>query len=584
GQNWYVEKNNNMPASREFQLSRITDDVYDTVIIGGGITGACAAWDAAQRGLRVLLLERGDFGGATSAQSLKILHGGIRYLQHLDIKRLRSSMRERRAFLRMAPHLTAHRPFVVPTFGQGMQGKNAFRAALALLAILTVDRNRGISDPARKIPGGHTISATELQQRFPGLVGPGATGAAVFHDGVLLNPPRLVYEIIATAIEAGALAVNYCNVDNVDVDQSSNAVSSITFTDILTGQAHTVRTRTVINAAGPYASGISAGDFRLPQPPLSRDMAFVVSRQFSGEAALALQTRYKDPDAVLSRGNRHIFMVPWRDYTLIGVNSRLHPDTPDSLRVDEEEVDDFLEEINDACPDLALTRADILTVNAGLLPFGSNDDNAENLSFGKRSLVSHAADLGGATGYISAVSVRWTMGRSTAAEAVDRVCDLVYGAPRHCRTTQLNIRGCDYDSVQAVLDLVKTDSGLKGLSDENATKLVTNYGSNWSQVREVISQDPSMRDAVSRSSTIRAQVLIAARHEMATCLADIVFRRTDIGSGEVPTPAALAECADIVGLELGWNPARKKREIEAVSKLSPCSLRPGSNMPDSVAV
>ncbi|NNF29200.1 MAG: FAD-dependent oxidoreductase, partial [Gemmatimonadetes bacterium] len=120
---------------------------FDLIVIGGGIYGACAAWDAAQRGLSVALVERDDFGAATSANSYKIIHGGIRYVQHGDVKRVRSSSAERRAFLRNAPHLVKPLPIVVPTYGRAMKGRLALKLGMSIYDALTPDRNRGISDP-----------------------------------------------------------------------------------------------------------------------------------------------------------------------------------------------------------------------------------------------------------------------------------------------------------------------------------------------------------------------------------------------------------------------------------------------------
>ena len=197
----------------------------DVVIVGGGIAGACAALDAAQRGLNAVLVEQGDFGGSTSAQSLKILHGGIRYLQHLDFKRLRQSCHERSAFLRIAPHLTRVVPFVVPTAGIGLEGKIAFRAALALLSALTFDRNRGIRQAHQRVPIGGIIGREELKRRFPEIVKERTSGAAVFYDGQMIDPPRLVYAVVQTAVHEGATVANYCKA--LDIEVRENEVEAV---------------------------------------------------------------------------------------------------------------------------------------------------------------------------------------------------------------------------------------------------------------------------------------------------------------------------------------------------------------------
>jgi glycerol-3-phosphate dehydrogenase len=180
-------------------LAALAGTEFDVVVVGGGITGAATAWDAAQRGLSVALLERGDFGGATSAESLKVVHGGVRYLQHLDVVRVRESSGERRALLRMAPHLVQPMPFVVPTYGHGMRGPEILGVAFALLNALTADRNRGITDPARRIPAAGIVSRSRVLEWFPEINKEGLTGAGVFYDGQLFNPPRLVWALVRTA-------------------------------------------------------------------------------------------------------------------------------------------------------------------------------------------------------------------------------------------------------------------------------------------------------------------------------------------------------------------------------------------------
>ena len=190
-------------------IAALTKKEFDLVIVGGGIFGACAAWDAASRGLTVALLERGDFCQATSANHFKIVHGGIRYLQHGDVYRIRESNRERNALLRIAPHLVQPLPILIPTYGHGFQGKEILAAGMRLYDVLAFDRNRGLNDPKRQIPPARFVSREECLKIFPGLDQKGLTGAATFCDGQIYNPPRLVLSFIRSAVESGAVVSNY---------------------------------------------------------------------------------------------------------------------------------------------------------------------------------------------------------------------------------------------------------------------------------------------------------------------------------------------------------------------------------------
>ncbi|MBA2564901.1 MAG: FAD-dependent oxidoreductase, partial [Gemmatimonadetes bacterium] len=182
---------------------------FDLVVVGGGIFGVCAAWDATLRGLSVALLEKTDFAHATSANSYKMIHGGIRYLQHGDVVRLRESSGERRALLRIAPHLVHPLPIVIPTYGHAFQGKELLAAGMLAYDLLTLDRNRGIGAANRRIPRTRLLPREEVLRLFPGLEPRGLTGGAVFHDGQMYNPPRLGLAFVRSAVEGGAVAANY---------------------------------------------------------------------------------------------------------------------------------------------------------------------------------------------------------------------------------------------------------------------------------------------------------------------------------------------------------------------------------------
>ena len=548
----------------------LSNQSFDLLVIGGGITGACAALDAAQRGLSVALVEQGDFAGATSAQSLKMIHGVIRYLQHLDLVRLRESCRERMTFLRAAPHLTRPLPIVVPTFGHGMQGKFVFRVALFLNHILTIDRNNGIGDSERQIPAGRIMSRKEVMDEYPYVNTKALTGAACFYDGQILNPPRLIWSIVRSAIEAGAVACNYCDVKSL-ISKDGRVVGA-SIADVISGETISLRAKAVVNATGPFAQSFvrSASSAKPADVPLSRDMAFVIKRSISTKTAIGVQTKFKDPDALLSRGNRHLFLAPWRGYTLVGVNSRVFPEDPYSLDVTEKEIATFIDEVNEAMPTLNLRREDIGVVYGGLLPFGENAEDSSDLSFGKRSLIiDHGDGDEGLLGLFSAMSVRWTMGRQTAERVIDAAQKYLHGRSTECKTHLTAVFGGDFDSLDSLKEEVKEDDVGRELEPAIRDHLVQTYGTDWRGPLELALHDSSLMRRVSPEPIIGAEIAYAIKSEMAMSLSDCVLRRTDVGTGEMPTDEALDACANIAANVLGWDSSRVKAEIDSVKACYP---------------
>jgi glycerol-3-phosphate dehydrogenase len=551
------------------EIAALGQQEYDLLIVGGGAFGACAAWDAALRGLSVALVDRGDFSAATSANHFKMVHGGIRYLQHADLPRLRESSQERRALLRTAPHLVRPLPIVIPTYGHGRQGKTFLAAGLYLYDLLTCDRNRGLQDPARRIPRGRLLSRQECLALFPEIEPRGLTGAALFADGQMVHPPRLALAYIQAAVQAGAQAVNYLEVSHFL--RRGDRVYGVSGYDVLNGNAVEIRAKVTLNAAGPWAPRLLAEGLGLPwHPPLtfSRDACFVVPRRLVGEYALAVQGSTKDPDTLLSRPHRHLFLVPWRHATLVGVWHVVHTGAPDAFTVTEADLQGFLDEINAAYPALALTLQDISRWHAGLVLFGENRPGATDLRYGKRSILVDHALTHQVQGLISLIGVRATTSRGMAARAVDLACRHLGRKVLRSRTAVTPIWGGQIENVDTFLKQA-TAQWQHTLPAEVIDSLVHNYGSEYHHLLTDLEAHPTWREQLGESTTIKAEVIHGVRQEMAQKLSDIVFRRTDLGTAGHPGDTALQTCAELMAAELGWNDARRHQELAEVRAAFP---------------
>jgi glycerol-3-phosphate dehydrogenase len=547
-------------------IQRLSEKEYDLVVVGGGIFGACAAWDAARRGLRVALLEKKDFSHATSANHLKMVHGGIRYMQHLDVVRVRESSLERSALLRIAPHLVRPLPVVMPTYGHGKKGKAILRAGISLYDLLTCDRNRRMPDPGRRIPNGRMISRQEVLGHFPGIDRRGLTGAAVFHDGQMYSPPRLALSFLRSAAQTGADIANY--VEATALRRDGDRIVGVRAKDVLGGGTLEIRAEVVLNAAGPWSARLleAAGDVRLqPKPVFSRDVCFVVSRKLSGEYALACQTRTMDGDAILSRGGRHLFMAPWRGLTLVGVWHGVYDGPPDEVSVSKEELQGYIAEVNEAYPGLSLSVGDVALVNSGLILFEETRKGGAEIHFGKRSILIDHEREHRVRGLVTLIGVRATTARGMAGKAVDLAFGKLGRRAPASETAMVPIFGGRIDCFEGLLRKV-LERRPHGLDPEVVRALLQNYGCEYPGVLKYIEGDPGLAQRMPRSTVLKAEVVHAVREEMALKLGDVVFRRTDLGTGFHPGDDALRECARLMGAELGWDRDRAQAEVEEVSQ------------------
>ncbi len=369
---------------------------HDLLVVGGGIYGAAAAWDAAQRGLAVALVEREDFGAGASWNSLKTIHGGMRYLQKADLGRLRDSARERRTLLAIAPELVRPLPFFVPTYGHGTSGREALALGLALNELLTADRNRGLP-PERRIAAGRTVGAAEALRLVPGLERRGLTGAALWSDAQAASTERLTLAFVHAAAGAGACCANHAEV--VGLLRAGARVAGAAVRDTLGGDSFEVRARVVLNAAGPWADDVLAlGGLGRRRAPLLRARNLVLRRPPAVPFAVGAKT-----------AGRFLFLVPWEGRTMLGTSYEPAESAPSDPLA-------FLEEAVRAFPWAALEPGDIALVHEGLVP-GRGD--ASGLSIRPR-LHDHESE-DGLPGLVSLQGVKYTTARALAERAIDLV-------------------------------------------------------------------------------------------------------------------------------------------------------------------
>lgn len=513
------------------------------------------------------LIDRSDFASATSANSYKMVHGGIRYIQHADVRRVRVSSNERRAFLRVAPHLVRPLPIVVPTFGHGMKGKTAMRMGMALYDLLTPDRSRDLKDPARRVPSCRVASRAEVVELFPGLESSNLTGGAIFCDGQMYNPPRLVLAFVRSAVESGAVAANY--VEAIGPLRNGDRIRGVRALDHLSGEQVTLQAKVVLNATGPFAGTLSLGESQTVDrtTPFSRDACFVVQRRLTPPGiGLAIQGATADPDAILSRGERHLFVVPWRGHTLVGVWHKVHLGSPDRMSVSEEELERFVGEVNSASPWLKIDRREVTMVNAGLVPFGKNQPGAANLRYGHRSRLIDHERTEQLQGLITLIGVRFTTGRYEASRAIDLVFKKLGYAPPQCRTAATPVWGGHIENLEETIKTTATRC--PSLSPEVVRALVQNYGSAVGEIEAVFSGGPELAETIGNTSTLKAEVIHAVRVEMAEKLADVAYRRTDLATAGLPQAGEIATAADLMATEKGWSEQRRLEEIDEVNRYS----------------
>ncbi|MDH3347006.1 MAG: glycerol-3-phosphate dehydrogenase/oxidase [Desulfobulbaceae bacterium] len=530
--------------------SRLVKEKFDILVIGGGIHGATITREFAEAGYSVALVEKNDFCSGASANSLKVIHGGIRYLQHLNIKRMRESIRSRNRLLREFPHLVRRLPCLTPTYGHGMKGREVMAVALKINDLIGWDRNEGVEEAAC-IPSGFTLNQKDSLKIMPGIREEGLTGAALWYDVLAENTERLVLEFLHLAVEHGAVVANYMGVDGFDLEE--DRIAGVHLTDMITQEKITIQPRYIINASGAGVNKLAAMGGQKPVAlGWAKAVNLIVGKQLFGKYAVGLEgvRDFYDKDALIQKGKRLFFFVPWRGKTMIGTTYAYHKQDLNKVGVTSEDLDSFLTEVNGVYPDAKLTPADVDYVHCGLVPVMDQEPPIlGDVQLDKTTTVVDHGALQGPINFFTVKGVKYTTAVEVASQVMQAVSPKL-GRPQKTRTETVE------DSEMLSWSESGTDSKiiahLKAKYGPCCKRIVMYMGAEGD---EIICRDPLC---------VSSEILHGIREEAALHLEDIVFRRTDLASAGCPDRAVLERVAVIMGNELGWSEVRREEEIRSV--------------------
>ena len=487
--------------TRTASLTRMAEDRFDVLVIGGGITGVGIALDAAARGLSVALVEKDDFAAGTSGRSSRLVHGGLRYLEHGEFGLVRESLRERYILYRLAPHLV--RPVPMYMLAGDLRRRATYRAGLTAYEALAAGRNIGY----------HTsVRAGRVAEAIPGLGEP-SRGFRYFECQT--DDARLTIEVARAAHAAGARLANHARVTAL---LGEGRVTGAAVTDEVTGQGFEVRTRAVVNATGIWAERVAdlaagsgaEGCVRL-RPSKGVHLVFAPGAVRTTAAVVA-------PSA--AHDGRYVFIVPWEDRVYAGTTDTPYQGDLDDPAVGEADRDYILAAVAGLFP--GVTRRDVVASWAGLRPLLGRDDAGDTTS--SSDLSRKHAVFTGSFGLYTITGGKLTTYRAMAEDLVDRVAAELGGAGT-CRTREipLGLHG----PAAAAVRLARDEVARLGLPPATAVRLVRRYGDDWRQAARLIGEDLSLGEPVADGlPVLGVEVALARSREMALTDEDIYVRRT----------------------------------------------------------
>jgi len=481
-------------------IQKFTQKAYDVLIVGGGINGAAIAHMAALNGLKVALLEKGDFASGTSSKSTKLIHGGLRYLEHLELDLVRESLRERALQLKSAPHLVHPLKFIIPVYDSDKRPLWMMKFGVWLYDALSgkyvVEKHR-------------SLSVEEIGAMVPGIQRQGLVGGVMYSDAQM-NDARLCLENVLSAVEKGAHVANYVKIHSFI--QENGRTMGVIARDELTQHDFEVRAKRVVCTVGPWTNILMRREHeKSPSRIRPTKGVHIVCKGRISERALLVPER---------KGQRIFFIIPWMRNSLIGTTDTDYTGNPDHVSVEQEDIDYLISETKRVLPDIKLDQESIITAFAGLRPLVNEAGDPHHIS--RKHIIRESYSK-----IIYVMGGKYTTYRKIAEDVMRKLSK----KPLVETGGQFPVYGSGPISGDAS-DLAKEcDMDPAGIRD-----LMNFYGARFQDILHLVRNDPSLKAPIcSCSSTILAQIVYAIKTEMACTDEDIIMRRLLIGYQECPT-------------------------------------------------
>ena len=530
--------------AREEALAAFEADRFDVVVIGGGITGAGVALDAASRGYSVGLVEREDFAAGTSSRSSKLVHGGLRYLQNFDLGLVREALLERGLMTNLAPHLVRPLPLLVPGF-DGKRPDRLTGVGLNMYDVMASDRLRRRGRQTEEwSPDRHRmISPEEVIELLPALAKRNPSGAYLFYD-CQTDDVRLVLTVLGEAERFGAVIANRCGV--LGLIEENGRAAGVTVEDCAGGGEFEIRADNVVNATGVWADRIRGDELHneaeVPQIRPSRGTHITLSHDRLPINAGAI---------VPAGSGRSIFALPWLGRTLVGTTDNDYEGPLDHVAPDPADVDYLLEACN-AFFGESLSTADLTGAYAGVRPLISTGDPKKSVDISRKAELYETS-----SGLVTITGGKLTTWRRMAKLAVDRIVERE-GRDAPCRTQEIPLgQPAEPEDLPEVV----------GVDDGTLALLAHRYGYAARQVLAVAEERPELAGRIVPDlPDLLAEAPFSVRHEQAATLADVLLRRTRLGLLEARAlvdPAGPARTvAEAMAPELGWDSGEVDAQVE----------------------
>ncbi len=540
--------------NRAEAIRRLQAETFDVLVIGGGITGAAAARDAASRGLRTALVEARDFAEGTSSRSSRLVHGGLRYLEQFELDLVFEASRERRILLSIAPHMVRPLEFLFPLYEHGRVGRMTMTAGMWLYDALSLFRN---------IERHQMLNEKEVRWQEPMLAAEGLLGGARYFDAQV-DDARLVLATVVSAARQGAAVANRVEATGLLIEEgrvrgarvrevSSGGPSEDAGVEV--GPAWDVRAAVVVNATGPWSDETAArcGASRAPLLRPTRGTHIHVRRERIGHQRALI---FESP-----QDGRVMFVLPWGDLTLIGTTDEDYDDTPEEVRPTGADVRYLLDSANRLFPEARLTGCDVLSAWAGLRPLVAGEPGGEEEEVSREHLI-----LEEVPGFLTIAGGKLTSHRAMAEEVIDRAAEALQALGMEVvpesRTAECPLPGGDFDSLDELVAGLEERAAAAGIDPVASPRLAEAYGTEADEVLALAADRTELaRPLVADRPALAAQVVHAVQREMALHVEDVVFRRTHLGLETADFDRAIYRVAALMRAELGWDDERQAAEI-----------------------